>query len=144
QPSEERIALRNIRWETYESLLVDLADCSAPRLTYDRGTLEIMSPFAEHEVCNHTLALLVELIAEERDLDLANLGCTTFKREDLAILALAGGGYHESNESVSLPGLDRGTLSAFTEASKSLKRPEWVRRVRDWARHQTGSGDPQR
>ena len=201
QPAEERIALRRIRWETYESLLTDLAECSAPRLAYHRGTLEVMSPFAGHEAANHTLALLVELVAESRDLDIANLGCTTFKREDLAcgfdpdscfyilsagrirgraqidltvdpppdlvieinigcaslpklpiyaqlgvpevwrydgealaILALAGGVYHESNESVALPGLDRATLSAFMQDSQSLKRTEWVQKLRAWAR----------
>jgi Uma2 family endonuclease len=208
QPPEERIALRNIRWETYESLLVDLADCSAPRLTYDRGTLEIMSPFAAHEEPNQTLARLVELVAEVRDVDLVNLGCATFKREDLAcgfdpdscfyiqhaermrgramidltldpppdlvieinvdcpslpklpiyarlgvpevwrydgsalnILILESGEYQERGESAALPGLDRVTLSAFLQDSKTLRRPAWLQKVREWARHQCDPGD---
>jgi Uma2 family endonuclease len=65
-------------------LLADHQDRSAPRFTYDRGTLEIMSPLPEHEECNRAIALLVEVIAEEWDLDLRNLGSTTFRREDLA------------------------------------------------------------
>jgi Uma2 family endonuclease len=83
-PPEWKITLHGIRWETYESLLKDLENSSAPRLTFDRGTLEIMSPLQEHEETNRTLALLVEVIAEERGVDVRNLGSTTFKREDLA------------------------------------------------------------
>jgi Uma2 family endonuclease len=82
-PPEQHMALHNISWDTYEGLLADRADSSAPRFTYDRGTLEIMSPSAEHEESNRALAALVEVVAEELDLDLRNLGSTTFRREDL-------------------------------------------------------------
>lgn len=76
--------LRDVRWETYECLLVDFQDRSAPRLTFDRGILEILSPLPEHEEHNRALALLVEVVAEERGIDIRNLGSATFKREDLA------------------------------------------------------------
>ena len=56
----ERVVLTDVSWETYESLLKDLADQSVPRLTYDRGTLQIMSPTDRHEECNRALARLVE------------------------------------------------------------------------------------
>jgi Uma2 family endonuclease len=55
-PPEQRVLLHNVSWETYERLLADLADSAAPRLTFDRGTLEIMSPTAEHEKHNRRLA----------------------------------------------------------------------------------------
>jgi Uma2 family endonuclease len=83
-PAEERTVLYGVSWQTYEDLLADHQDRSAPRFTYDRGTLEIMSPLPEHEECNRAIALLVEVIAEEWNLDLRNLGSTTFRREDLA------------------------------------------------------------
>jgi Uma2 family endonuclease len=38
---------------------------------------------SRHERPNHLIAQLVEVVAEELDLDLENLGSTTFKREDL-------------------------------------------------------------
>jgi len=60
----------------------DHADSSAPRFAYDRGTLEITSPVAEHEEPNRAIALLEEVVAEELGLDLRNLGSTTLKRED--------------------------------------------------------------
>ncbi|MDP9372688.1 MAG: Uma2 family endonuclease [Chloroflexota bacterium] len=83
-PPEQRILLRNVKWETYERLLADLADSAAPRLTFDRGTLEIMSPTAEHEKHNRRLAQLVTTLADELGLEAEDLGSTTFKRADLA------------------------------------------------------------
>jgi len=80
---EQRVILRGVSWETYESLLSDHGDASAPRFTFDRGVLEIMSPSSEHEEYNRTLALLVEVLAEELRMDIRNLGSMTFKREDL-------------------------------------------------------------
>ncbi|MGI8915222.1 MAG: Uma2 family endonuclease [Chloroflexota bacterium] len=77
------IVLHGVDWETYERLLREHADASAPRYTYDRGTLEIMSPLAIHERINRLLQLLLPIIAEGTGADLCSLGSTTFSREDL-------------------------------------------------------------
>lgn len=82
-PGEQRVVLENVSWETYERLLKDLGDSSAPRLTFDRGVLEIMSPLSEHEKYNRSLSFMVEIFAEEFNIEIGNLGSTTFKREDL-------------------------------------------------------------
>ncbi len=83
KPREQRILLSNIAWETYERLLADHLDSSAPRFAYDRGLLEIVSPSTEHEERNRTLASLVEVVAEETTVDFRNVGSMTFKRRDL-------------------------------------------------------------
>jgi Uma2 family endonuclease len=80
---EQRIVLHNISWETYECLLADHENASAPRFTYDRGELEIMGPLREHEEINRAIASLVELVAEELDIEFDNLGSTTFRRQDM-------------------------------------------------------------
>lgn len=77
------VVLRHVSWRTYESLLADYLDSSAPRFTYDRGVLEIVSPSFEHEQANRTLALLVQTVASELSRDVLGAGSTTFKREDL-------------------------------------------------------------
>jgi len=82
-PPEQRVLLHNVSWDTYERLVMDLNDSCAPRLTYDRGTLEIMSPSSEHERYNRTIAQIVEELAVEMNLDFDGLGSTTFRREDL-------------------------------------------------------------
>jgi Uma2 family endonuclease len=81
---ERRVTLYGVSWETYEHLLSDLADRSVPRLTFAQGVLEIMSPTAEQEEYNRTLAALVEVVATELRINIRRLGSTTFKREDLA------------------------------------------------------------
>lgn len=80
---ERRMVLHNVGWDTYERLLRDHANASAPRFAYDRGTLEIMSPLPEHERFNRAIQLLVAVIAEESGTDVYSLGSTTFNREDL-------------------------------------------------------------
>ena len=82
-PAEERIVLHDVSWETYERLLADHVDRSVPHFTYDRGELEIVSPSTEHEEDNRTLALLIEIIAMEWEIDIRNVGSMTFKRLDL-------------------------------------------------------------
>jgi len=82
-PAEQRVILHNVRWETYERLLAEHADSSAPRFTYDRGELEIMSPSPEHERVNRRLAQLVLALTEEMGVEAEDLGSTTFRREDL-------------------------------------------------------------
>jgi Uma2 family endonuclease len=81
---EQRVLLDNITWDLYERLLAAHRDRSVPRFTYDRGQLEIMSPSAEHEQLKDTLALLVNIVAEEMHLNVEGFGSTTFRREDIA------------------------------------------------------------
>jgi len=82
--SEQRIVLDNISWDLYEGLLTAHRDRRVPRFTYDRGCLEIVSPSAEHERITERIALLVNLVAEVKGINVAGYGSTTFRREDLA------------------------------------------------------------
>ena len=77
------VILSGISWETYERLLTEHQESSGTHFTYDQGRLEIMVLSAKHEKPNRALALLVEVFAEEMDVDVENLGSTTFKREEL-------------------------------------------------------------
>lgn len=200
-PPEQKVTLHNVSWETYERLLADLRDSSAPRLTYDRGTLEIMSPSSEHERYNRTAAQIVEELAVEMDVHIDSLGSTTFRREDLdrgfepdscfyirnaasvrgkkridlstdpppdlvieiditspslaklpifakagvpevwrfdgsrlAIYELANGEYVEREASVAFPAVTAADVTAFIGDSETMERPDWVRKLRAWAR----------
>ena len=200
-PPEQRIILQGVSWETYEHLLADLTNNSAPRLTYDQGTLEIMSPSSEHERYNRTISLLVEALAEEMNRDVDNLGSATFRREDiergfepdscfyfqaaaqvrgkarielttdpppelvieidltsasldkfplfahigvpevwrydgseLEIFALVGEEYQRRAASSAFPFLTEEALTGFIDDSKTMKRADWLRKLRAWAR----------
>jgi Uma2 family endonuclease len=81
---EQRVLLDNIAWDIYERLLTANRGRSVPRFTYDRGQLEIMSPSAEHEQLKETVTLLVNIVAEEMQVNVEGFGSTTFRREDIA------------------------------------------------------------
>ncbi len=80
---EQRVVLQNVSWSTYERLLSEHNDTPTPRLNFDRGTLEIMSPSSEHEEYKQALTLLVEMLADGFRIDVRNLGSTTFRRNEL-------------------------------------------------------------
>jgi Uma2 family endonuclease len=82
--TEQRLILHGVSWETYKRLLADFQDSHAAHFAYDRGALEIIVLSAKHEEPNRTIALLVEILALEMNINVRNLGSTTFTREDLA------------------------------------------------------------
>ena len=82
QPAS-RMVLTGVSWRTYECLLEDHADRSAPRFTYDHGTLEIMSPRTPHEQDHRFLADLVLLVATELRIETLTVGSMTFRRRDI-------------------------------------------------------------
>jgi Uma2 family endonuclease len=76
---EERVMLRHVSWETYESLLEDCQQQNAVRVFYDKGDLEIRSPSLSHEVFNRAISTLIDVIALELEIDVINAGSTTLK-----------------------------------------------------------------
>src|SRR5206468_4298077 len=83
RPNTDRVIIRNVSWETYEHLLKDLENQSSPRLAYDRGVLEIMSPHFEHDRGKDILADIAKIALEEMELDFESAVSTTYKRQDL-------------------------------------------------------------
>lgn len=75
-----RILLSNIRWTTYESMLVDLGDRPV-RLTYDRGALEIMSPSKKHEWLGRVIGRFIEIMTLELGIPIQSVKSTTWRDE---------------------------------------------------------------
>lgn len=80
---ENTTILIGVRWETYQALLLDLAENSSKKLTYDQGALEIMTPLPEHEINKGFLGRLVQTTTEVLGLEISSLGSTTLSRKDL-------------------------------------------------------------
>jgi Uma2 family endonuclease len=81
QPRADRVVLYDISWKQFENLLAHLGESRLARVAYDRGTLEITIPLAEHEYYKETIGDAVKDIAEALDRDYESLGSTTWKRE---------------------------------------------------------------
>ena len=148
EPAESRVLLHNVSWKTYEALLADLEDCSAPRLTYDRGELEIMSPTLQLELFNDAVKLLMSALGEEWKIEIirsairkfplfAKIGIPEVWRYDgkqVTINLLRGGIYVEQEHSRVLPLLTSADLRSFLAQSREMDRVTWLARIRKWAR----------
>ena len=77
---EQRVLLHNVSWQTYETLLQE-ANSPGVRLTYDNGSLEIMTVSHGHESYGSLLGRLIETLTEELNIQIHSGGSTTFKRE---------------------------------------------------------------
>ena len=80
--AETRTVMENIRWETF----VELADQrrgSVPRMTFDEGVLELMSPRRQHENIGRLIGRFAETYTEVLEIEVQSVASTTFKRKDL-------------------------------------------------------------
>lgn len=98
-PSEQRVLLRSITWETYQTL-VENPDRAGYLMTYDQGNLEIMSPSWNHELDKSLIGRMIEMFSLHENIDLATSASTTFKRSDLKSGFEADESYYIRNESV--------------------------------------------
>jgi len=72
------VVLYNIAWSTYEAIMADNSN-PGTRFTYDRGTLEIMSPSKEHERLKKLIGRMIEALTEELEIPIQSVGSTTWK-----------------------------------------------------------------
>jgi Uma2 family endonuclease len=77
-----RLRLSGIPWPMYVAMS-DLFMNHPVRFTYDRGELEIMTLSRLHERLRQLLALMLNLLVIEMDIDINHGGSMTFRREDL-------------------------------------------------------------
>ena len=79
-PAVQSLLLEDIDWKTYTRLLRAFAERRSLRLTYDCGSLEIMTLTHEHESYAHLLGRFVVVLTEEFGLPIKGGGSTTFRR----------------------------------------------------------------
>ena len=75
------IVLNDVDWKSYEMMGEALRDRPNLQMTYDQGTLEIMTLSYQHELVKKRLARLIDILSEELDIPIAAGGSTTYKRE---------------------------------------------------------------
>ncbi len=74
--------LWGVPWEEYIRLR-DIPESRNVRMTYDEGSLELMSPSKLHERIAELLGHLVIAWTLDREIPVESCGSTTFRREDL-------------------------------------------------------------
>lgn len=78
-PTEQRFILHGVPWRTYAGLLRVFANRPGVRLTYDRGTLELMTLSHEHESLSYILGRFVDILTEELGFAVKGGRSTTFR-----------------------------------------------------------------
>ncbi|BAZ65790.1 hypothetical protein NIES4106_05350 [Fischerella sp. NIES-4106] len=97
-PSAQMVVLKNISWQTFETIIADMGEDRTSRLTYDQGILEIMTPLLPHEYWNRLIERLIFVLGEELNLEIFPAGSTTLKRKDLLRGAEPDSSYYIQNE----------------------------------------------
>jgi Uma2 family endonuclease len=80
-PPGQRVLLRDVTWQEFETILDELGEHRAARIAFDRGVLEIMAPLPEHEDNKEIISDLLKALLEELDIEFRCLGSTTFKNQ---------------------------------------------------------------
>jgi Uma2 family endonuclease len=81
--ADERVVLDHVSWETYESLLDDDVERRVPRITYDQGAMELVTPSMPHEEDADTIAQMVKIVSAVAGISIRSVASTTFRRRDL-------------------------------------------------------------
>ncbi len=80
EQTDQRMLINGVSWRDYV-ILREALDTPGLRMTYLKGSLELMSPSRKHELHKKTIARLIEAYALLRRLRLIGYGETTFRQE---------------------------------------------------------------
>jgi Uma2 family endonuclease len=75
---QQHIVLHDVSWKLYERLLKDIGDRPV-RVTFYRGSIEIMSPLPKHERVKRWIGRMVDTMCLELAIPVETLGSTTFR-----------------------------------------------------------------
>ena len=78
---DNRVRLE-VGWEAYQALLAWRGENAIPRLTYQDGVVELMSPSLAHERISRMIGRLIEAWVEERGGELLSTGSWTLRDEE--------------------------------------------------------------
>jgi Uma2 family endonuclease len=70
----------DVDYKTYADLIEQYPERRNPRLTFDRGVLEVM-PLPQHDISERLIDEIVSVISEEFEIDYVNYGSSTQNRE---------------------------------------------------------------
>lgn len=77
----QQLLLKDVSWQQFESILDEVGESRAARLSYSNGVLEIMVPLPEHEKDKEIIGDMVKILLEKLQIDFEPLGSTTLKNE---------------------------------------------------------------
>jgi Uma2 family endonuclease len=79
-PADAEIKLHNVSWDDYEELLEQVGEASGLRISFDEGTLRIMTISSEHEKYATFIEGLMTVIRLRLRLNIISFGSTTMRK----------------------------------------------------------------
>jgi Uma2 family endonuclease len=79
----QSVTLQDVSWDSYTEMADRIQEESAAHINFDRGTFEIITLSLEHENLKRILAMILDHLMSELDVEFFVAGSTTFRREDL-------------------------------------------------------------
>jgi len=83
QPGQQ-LLVEDVNWQQFETILAELGERRASRISYSNGLLEIMVPLPEHEKAKEIIGDMVKILLETRQIAFESLGSTTLKNERMS------------------------------------------------------------
>ncbi len=78
-PTDSTLILRGISWDDYEELLAAVGEAPGLRISYDQGTMQIMTPSSEHESYVRLIERLVDRVSSKLRIKVLSFGSATMK-----------------------------------------------------------------
>ena len=79
-PVDSVVTLHRVAWDEYEELLDQVGEAGGLRISYDDGTLQVMTLSPEHESYAEFISGLVHLLSVRLRINIRFFGSTTIKR----------------------------------------------------------------
>ena len=96
-PDGATLLIHGFAWDEYELLLVHLANSPHLRLSYDSGSLRVLSISSAHDQYATAIEGLIVTFCDESEITLEGLGRTTWRNEALAKGVEADACYYVQN-----------------------------------------------
>ncbi|MCP2731826.1 Uma2 family endonuclease [Limnofasciculus baicalensis] len=78
-----QVLLKDISWQEFETILDELGERRAAKISYSNGMLEIMVPLPEHEKDKEIIGELARILLDALQIDFEPFGSTTLKNEKM-------------------------------------------------------------
>lgn len=80
-PAATEITFHNVSWEEYEELLEEVGEASGLRISYDEGTLNVMTLSAKHEYYERFLEKMLGCVIVRLGINIRSFGSATMRKE---------------------------------------------------------------
>lgn len=105
-PPGSQLLLRDLTWDDFKRIIDELGERRSSRLSYSKGTLEIMTPLPEHESGKKIIGDLVSALLDELGIEFWPLGSINIKKQSMNAAVEPDECYYIANEAV-VRGRDR-------------------------------------